>query len=215
VVDTRPAAPASRSTPVRVIANRSSGKQGYAVAARRRRGADVVLVSTVDLPPRRRARRRGRDRGRAAGRRRGRAGADVDRDGRRRRRLPAQGAPPGKLKKHDGVPEIVLEPTPDILAGSAPPSGRARCSSASPPRPPTSSPTPSQAAAKRLDLIVANDVSAPGVGFGHDTNAVTLLRPDADPSPSACATSGRSPGRPRRRRRLRTVPISTTHHAEN
>ncbi len=29
---------------------------------------------------------------------------------------------------------------------------------------------------KRLDLIVANDVSAPGVGFQHDTNAVTLIR---------------------------------------
>ena len=35
--------------------------------------------------------------------------------------------------------------------------------------------------AKRLDLIVANDVSAPGVGFGHDTNAVTLLQPDVEP----------------------------------
>ena len=36
---------------VRVIANRSSGKQGYAVAAEAAaRGADVVLVSTVDLP---------------------------------------------------------------------------------------------------------------------------------------------------------------------
>jgi phosphopantothenoylcysteine decarboxylase/phosphopantothenate--cysteine ligase len=34
---------------------------------------------------------------------------------------------------------------------------------------------------KRLDLMVANDVGAPGVGFQHDTNAVTLLRPDADP----------------------------------
>ncbi|MFM7686719.1 MAG: phosphopantothenoylcysteine decarboxylase, partial [Actinomycetota bacterium] len=31
---------------------------------------------------------------------------------------------------------------------------------------------------KRLDLIVANDVSAPGVGFQHDTNAVTLLLAD-------------------------------------
>ena len=29
---------------------------------------------------------------------------------------------------------------------------------------------------KNLDLIVANDVSAPGVGFQHDTNAVTILR---------------------------------------
>jgi hypothetical protein len=35
--------------------------------------------------------------------------------------------------------------------------------------------------AKHLDLIVANDVSAPQVGFAHDTNAVTLLRPDAEP----------------------------------
>jgi len=31
---------------------------------------------------------------------------------------------------------------------------------------------------KNLDLIVANDVNAPGVGFQHDTNAVCLLRPD-------------------------------------
>ena len=28
---------------------------------------------------------------------------------------------------------------------------------------------------KRLDLIVANDVGAPGTGFQHDTNAVTLF----------------------------------------
>ena len=30
---------------------------------------------------------------------------------------------------------------------------------------------------KRLDLIVANDVSAPGVGFEHDTNQVVILSP--------------------------------------
>jgi phosphopantothenoylcysteine decarboxylase/phosphopantothenate--cysteine ligase len=35
--------------------------------------------------------------------------------------------------------------------------------------------------AKRLDLIVANDVSAPHVGFAHDTNAVTMMRPGAEP----------------------------------
>ena len=28
---------------------------------------------------------------------------------------------------------------------------------------------------KNLDLIVANDVSAPGVGFGHDTNSVSVI----------------------------------------
>jgi phosphopantothenoylcysteine decarboxylase/phosphopantothenate--cysteine ligase len=32
--------------------------------------------------------------------------------------------------------------------------------------------------AKYLDLIVANDVGAPGVGFEHDTNAVVLVRVD-------------------------------------
>jgi phosphopantothenoylcysteine decarboxylase/phosphopantothenate--cysteine ligase len=31
---------------------------------------------------------------------------------------------------------------------------------------------------KRLDLIVANDVSAPGVGFEHETNKVTILSAD-------------------------------------
>ena len=33
-------------------------------------------------------------------------------------------------------------------------------------------------ARKRLDLIVANDVSAPNTGFEHDTNAVTILGVD-------------------------------------
>jgi phosphopantothenoylcysteine decarboxylase/phosphopantothenate--cysteine ligase len=31
---------------------------------------------------------------------------------------------------------------------------------------------------KGVDLIVANDVSAPGVGFKHDTNSVTIVGPD-------------------------------------
>ncbi len=58
--------------PVRVITNRSSGKQGYAIAdALARLGADVPLVSgpTAACRPRRRQRREGRDRGRHAGRR--------------------------------------------------------------------------------------------------------------------------------------------------
>ena len=33
-------------------------------------------------------------------------------------------------------------------------------------------------ASKNADFIVANDVSAPATGFGHDTNAVTILSPD-------------------------------------
>ena len=88
----------------------------------------------------------------------------------------------GKIKKHDGTPEIVLEPTPDILAGL----GRAK-------RPGQTlvgfaaetddlvANARGKLEAKRVDLMVANDVSAPGVGFAHDTNAVVLLRADADP----------------------------------
>ena len=32
--------------------------------------------------------------------------------------------------------------------------------------------------AKDLSLIVANDITAPGAGFGVDTNRVTLIGPD-------------------------------------
>ena len=82
----------------------------------------------------------------------------------------------GKIKKDQGVPQIVLEPTPDILAGlgAAKPAGQVLVGFAA-----ETSDLLANAQAKlqrkHLDLIVANDVSAPGVGFQHDTNAVTLL----------------------------------------
>jgi phosphopantothenoylcysteine decarboxylase/phosphopantothenate--cysteine ligase len=34
---------------------------------------------------------------------------------------------------------------------------------------------------KHLDLLIANDVSQPGVGFNGDTNQVTILQPDQAP----------------------------------
>ena len=124
----------------------------------------------------------------------------------------------GKIKKHDGVPEIVLEPTPDILAGlgAAKRPGQVLVGFAAETADLVAN-AQSKLVAKRLDLIVANDVSAPGVGFGHDTNAVTLLRPDAEP-----VTVGLRDKRAIARAvldvvvELRTAhPISTTHHAEN
>jgi phosphopantothenoylcysteine decarboxylase/phosphopantothenate--cysteine ligase len=84
-----------------------------------------------------------------------------------------------KLSKEDGLPDIVLEPTPDILAGlvarrvpgqvlvgfaaethDALERGRRKL------------------ARKGADLLVVNDVSAPGAGFDHDTNAVLILGAD-------------------------------------
>ncbi|TDT16338.1 phosphopantothenoylcysteine decarboxylase/phosphopantothenate--cysteine ligase [Ilumatobacter fluminis] len=170
---------------VRVIANRSSGKQGYAVAAEAAaRGASVTIVSTVDRPAP--------------------VGAAVERvetaaqmQSAMERLAPSAGvvvmaaavadfrpaaAVDRKIKKHDGVPEIVLEPTPDILAGlgANKPAGQVLVGFAAE--------TDDMAAnaqrklvAKHLDLIVANDVAADATGFQHDTNAVTLFSPDQSP----------------------------------
>jgi phosphopantothenoylcysteine decarboxylase/phosphopantothenate--cysteine ligase len=169
---------------VRVIANRSSGKQGYAVAAEAaERGADVVLVSTVDLPAPHGVRVVGVE---TAAEMQAAVEAEGDADVIVMAAAVAdfrpKAAAEGKLKKQDGVPEIVLEPTPDILAGlgAAKRPGQVLVGFAAETADLLAN-AESKLWAKRLDLIVANDVSAPGVGFGHDTNAVTLLRPDADP----------------------------------
>jgi len=166
---------------VRVIANRSTGKQGYAVAAEAaRRGARVTLVSTVDRPVS--------------------AGVDVVRvETADEMKCVVDGlfegadvvvmtaavadfrpvAPvAGKIKKSDGIPEIRLEPTPDILAGLGARKRRGQilvgfaAETAD-----LESNALDKLSRKNLDLMVANDVGRPGVGFGHDTNAVTLLSP--------------------------------------
>jgi phosphopantothenoylcysteine decarboxylase/phosphopantothenate--cysteine ligase len=89
-------------------------------------------------------------------------------------------APPDrKMKKDEGVPEIVLEPTHDFLVdlGRHKPRGQVLVGFAA-----ETDDVLANAAAKLrrkgLDLIVANDVSVPGVGFEHDTNAVTILASD-------------------------------------
>jgi phosphopantothenoylcysteine decarboxylase/phosphopantothenate--cysteine ligase len=83
----------------------------------------------------------------------------------------------GKLRRGDGPPRIELEPTPDILAGVA----------AMEPRPflvGFAAETGSldrareKARTKGVDLLVANDVTEPGAGFGMDTNRVALITPD-------------------------------------
>lgn len=170
---------------VRVIANRSSGKQGYAVAEEAiARGASVTLVSTVALatPP-----------GcelvaveTAEQMLQAMTVAAVDHDVVVMSAAVAdfrpRAAAPGKLKKRDGAPEIVLEPTPDILAGLgvAKRPGQVIVGFAAETDELVANAS-SKLRAKHLDLMVANDVSAPQVGFAHDTNAVTLLRPDAEP----------------------------------
>jgi phosphopantothenoylcysteine decarboxylase/phosphopantothenate--cysteine ligase len=81
-----------------------------------------------------------------------------------------------KLKKHDGPPQIVLEPTPDIVAGlgANKPLGQTLVGFAAETSDLAANAL-SKLERKHLDLIVANDVSAEATGFQHDTNAVTLF----------------------------------------
>jgi len=176
-----------RVDPVRYLGNRSSGKQGYAIAAElRRRGAEVVLVTTVDLPVP--------------------AGAEaVTVESAEEMRTAVLAALPGtsivvmaaavadfrpkapaevKLKKSGGAPELILEPTPDILAelGRQRPPGVTLVGFAAE----TAGGealrryAEGKLAAKGVDLVVANDVSAPSVGFAHDTNAVLIVDADGE-----------------------------------
>lgn len=166
--------------PVRVIANRSSGKQGYAVATEAQaRGADVTLVTTVDLPVPH-----------------GVAAVAVETAEQMLEALRAQWSntdvlimaaavadfrpalcAPEKLKKDHGPPRIVLEPTVDILRslGASKAAGQVLVGFAAETENLVENAV-KKLAAKNLDLVVANDVAQPGVGFQHDTNAVTFVR---------------------------------------
>lgn len=164
---------------VRVIANRSSGKQGYAIAEEAvARGAAVTLVSTVE-------------RSVPAGVEIVRVETAAQMQEAMERLAPGSDvvimsaavadfrpvrAAEGKIKKHEGVPQIELEPTPDILAGlgARKPAGQVLVGFAAETSDLAANAT-GKLERKQLDLIVANDVSAPATGFQHDTNAVTLF----------------------------------------
>jgi phosphopantothenoylcysteine decarboxylase/phosphopantothenate--cysteine ligase len=84
-----------------------------------------------------------------------------------------------KLKKQAGPPEIVLEPTVDILAGlgGAKRPGQTVVGFAAETDEVRQNAL-SKLAAKGADLIVANDVTAAGAGFEHDTNHVVIMHAD-------------------------------------
>jgi len=166
--------------PVRYIGNRSSGKMGLAIAASAvALGAEVQLVTSSPLPPPagvqvypvETAQQMADKVWELA------AGADVAvlaaavADFR-----PAE-EHGSKLRRHDGLPEISLESTPDILAGVARLEDRPFLVG-------FAAETGSLDGAKRkatekgVDLLVANDVAEEGSGFGTDTNRVTMMYPD-------------------------------------
>jgi phosphopantothenoylcysteine decarboxylase/phosphopantothenate--cysteine ligase len=168
--------------PVRYLTNRSSGKMGYAVAAAAaRRGAKVSLVSgpvNLETP------------------------AGVERVSVRTAeqmrlsvldRLPestiaifaaavADYRPAEtqaeKMKRNREPLTIRLEPTPDILAEAAETKGDRLIVGFAAETEHVAENARKKLAAKNADLIVANDVTAEGAGFDHDTNIVTLFSRD-------------------------------------
>ncbi len=84
-----------------------------------------------------------------------------------------------KLKKRDGLPEILLEATEDVLAelGRRRHAGQILVGFAAET---TDAPRGGERKLKEkgVDLVVVNDVTRPGVGFGQETNAVTILGRD-------------------------------------
>jgi len=171
--------------PVRVITNRSSGKQGYALAqAAIDAGAQVCLISTVNLTPP--------------------VGARLVKVQMAQEMLEAvleesasadalimaaavadfrpKNIADSKMKKRDGIPQIELEAAPDILeavAGLKPGEKRPKVvvGFAAESRDLLENAT-IKLQSKKLDIIAANDISATDAGFSVDTNRVTLLYAD-------------------------------------
>jgi phosphopantothenoylcysteine decarboxylase/phosphopantothenate--cysteine ligase len=164
--------------PVRFIGNRSSGKMGTAVAvAAAARGATVTLVTTAALaaPGVEIVRvESAQDMHDAV---LGRADTtDVVVMAAAVADFRPKAVADHKLKKAEGPPEIVLEPTPDILAalGAARRPGQVVVGFAAETRDVVAHAT-EKMRRKGIDLIVANDVSAADAGFEVDTNRAILL----------------------------------------
>jgi phosphopantothenoylcysteine decarboxylase/phosphopantothenate--cysteine ligase len=169
--------------PVRYISNHSSGRMGVALAAAAwRRGADVSLVAgplQVPTPPGVRVTRVETTDEMAAAVAAELPQADVlvmaaaPADFR-----PAQAAGQ-KMKRGAGDATLALAPTADILAGTrALRRGGAVIVGFALETTDLEANARKKLAAKDLDLIVLNDATEPGAGFGVETNRVTLLGRD-------------------------------------
>ena len=165
--------------PVRTITNRSSGKMGYALAeAARARGASVTLIAGptgLPAPP-------------------GVEVVSVETAEEMRRAVLARidratvlvmaaavadyrptVSAPSKMKKSGAPLTIELEPTADIVSEVTRRAAGVFVVGFAAETERMVERATDKLRAKRLDLIVANDVSQPGIGFGADVNEVTLI----------------------------------------
>lgn len=163
--------------PVRYIGNRSSGKMGHAIAdVAAMRGADVFLVTASDRPAHHAVKVLRVESAQEMADACNGIEADVAVMAAAVADFRPVRSATEKMSRSDGPPQIVLERTPDVLATVA----------ARNPRPFVvgfAAETGDLARAvlkadsKRVDLLVANDVTAEGAGFGTDTNRVAIVYP--------------------------------------
>ena len=172
--------------PVRFLGNRSSGKMGFALAAEAaRRGAQTTLVAgpvALSTP------------------------SDVERidvtTAIEMRDAVYEHAPVAdlvvmaaavgdfrsarvedhKLKKAGGIPTIVLEENPDILAGLPALAEKALLVGFAAETEPSEDEAYAKLERKGADMLIWNDVSRGDIGFGADHNEVTVYRRGGEPS---------------------------------
>jgi phosphopantothenoylcysteine decarboxylase/phosphopantothenate--cysteine ligase len=175
--------------PVRYIGNRSTGKMGFALAeAARDRGAAVTLIvgaTTAPLPPGVEVVRVGTTLELQAAVRRAIQSAQA---------LIMAAAPADfrvevqsdrKIKRGAGSLALTLVPNPDILASIADWTGFKVGFAAE--TDDLIAHAREKLARKKVDVIVANDVTREGSGFGSDTNEVTFLFEDGRVEPRPIA----------------------------
>jgi phosphopantothenoylcysteine decarboxylase/phosphopantothenate--cysteine ligase len=167
--------------PVRFISNRSSGKMGYAIAeAARRRGAKVTLVSGPTAIPA------------PAGVAFTRVNTAAEMHKAVMDALPSHqivikaaavadftptDVADHKIKKRDEL-TLTLKKAPDILADIGAASPRPFIVAFAAETDSVESNAREKLVRKNADLIVANDVADPSIGFDSDQNAVTVIARD-------------------------------------
>ncbi len=171
--------------PVRFITNHSSGKMGYALAkVARRRGAEVILVTGPTSIPIPRGDMKVVSVKTAAEMRRAvlghmegcsvviKAAAVSD--------FRPKAASLQKMKKAEASTSLALEKTEDILSeiGKKKRGGILLGFAAETQN--VVANAQKKLKEKNLDLIVVNDVTKPGAGFGQDTNQVKILFPTGE-----------------------------------
>jgi phosphopantothenoylcysteine decarboxylase/phosphopantothenate--cysteine ligase len=168
--------------PVRFISNYSSGKMGYALSiCARRRGADVTLVSgptSLDIP--------------ADVKFIGVSSAEEMRDAVLKEMEDAtiiikaaavadyrpKSVSESKIKKGEGEKSLVLERTPDIISEIGDRKGNRILVGFAMETEAVIVNARKKLKEKKMDIIVANDLSEEGSGFQHDTNRVKIIDPE-------------------------------------